>query len=290
MTSGSRSPAQIAWRNILQLRAPPQAAESFSRLFSKEDYLQTRRFNRLHKIILELESGDLGAELALGTVSDVDGRDVDGWTALHWAARRGDSRAVALLLAYGADPRLITWNEGRSALHLAAPSNSVLCVQQILQWRRGNAIVDLELRDGYGCTPLHVATESNSAATTAFLISSSADLNACENFGFTPLLYAISEDKAEAASVMLQHAADYKLVTQVGNNILHIAANIATIPMLVVLTRARMRGLDLEARNYEGLTVAELIARREQEVPEAFSRAFDRLVRSIVDEDFEPGS
>ena len=51
-----------------------------------------------------------------------------------------------------------------------------------------------------------------------------------------------------------------------------------------------MRGLDLEARNCEGLTVAELIARREQEVPEAFSRGFDRLIRSIVDEDFEAGS
>lgn len=56
------------------------------------------RSNRLHKIILELESGDLATELALETVSDADGRDVDGWTAL---ARRGDSRAVALLL--------ITW-------------------------------------------------------------------------------------------------------------------------------------------------------------------------------------
>lgn len=87
----------------------------------------------MHKIVLELESGDLGAELALETVSDVNGRDVDGWTALYWAARRGDSKAVVRLLAYGADPRLITWNDGRSALHLAALSNSVLYVQQILQ-------------------------------------------------------------------------------------------------------------------------------------------------------------
>ena len=289
MTLISRSPAQIAWRNILQLKAPPQVAEAFARLFSKEDYLESRRFNRVHKLVNELESGNLGTELTSGTVPDIDGRDADGWTALHWAARRGSSEAVALLLAHGADPRLTTWNDGRSALHLAGASNSALCMQQILQWRRGNAIVDLELRDGYGCTPLHVATESNSAATTAFLINSSADLNARENFGFTPLLYAVGENKVEAATLLLRHGADYKIATKLGGTVLHIAANIATILMLVILTKARMHGLDLEARDAEGLTARELIALR-GEVPEAFSRAFDRLIRSIVDEDFEAGS
>ena len=286
----SRSPAQVAWRNVLQLSVPPQTAKSISRLFSKEDYLQDRRFNRVHKLVNELENGNLGAELTSGTVSDIDGRDVDGWTALHWAARRGSSEAVALLLAHGADPCLTTWNDSRSALHLAALSNSALCVQQILQWRRGNAILDLELRDEFGCTPLHGAAEFNAAATTAFLINSSADLNACENFGFTPLLYAIHENKVETATVLLRHGADYKIATKAGNTILHVAANIATIPMLVILTKARMRGLDLEARDSEGLTVAELVAQRNGEVPEAFTRAFDRLIRSIVDEDFEAGS
>ena len=290
MSLQRRSPAQIAWRNILQLKAPPQAADAFSRLFSKENYLQDRRFNSLHKIVIELESGDLGTELASKTVHDIDERDVDGWTALHWAARRGSSESVALLLAHGADPRLTTWNDGRSVLHLVAPSNSALCVQQILQWRRGNAIVDLNLRDEYGCTPLHVAAESNAAATTAFLINSSADLNACENFGFTPLLYAIHENKVESATVLLRHGAEYKTITQVGNTILHVAANIATIDMLVVLTKARMRGLDLEARDTEGHTAAELVALPDGEVSDAFPRAFDRLVRSIVEEEFEAGS
>ncbi|KAI4121156.1 MAG: hypothetical protein LQ338_006535, partial [Usnochroma carphineum] len=284
------SPAQIAWRNILQLKASPRLAEAFPRLFSKEDYVLDRRFNRLHKLVIELESGDLGAELASGTVSDVDARDIDGWTALHWAARRGSSKAVALLLAHKADPRLATWNEGQSALHLAAPSNSALCVQQILQWRQGNDIVDLELRDDYGCTPLHIAAEANAAATAESLINSSSDLNARDNFGLTPLLCAIGGNKVETAKTLLRHGADYKIATKTGNTILHTAANIATIPMLVVLTKARMRGLDPEARDAEGLTVAELVALRDGEVPKAFSRAFDRLIRSIVDENFEVGS
>ena len=285
-----RSPAQIAWRNILQLRAPPQAAEAFSRLFSREDYLQDRRFNRLHKLVVGLERGDLDKELSTGHVSDIDGRDADGWTALHWAARRGSSEAVALLLAHGADPRLTTSNDHRSSLHLAAPSNSALCVQQILQWRRGNAIVDLELRDEYGCTPLHVAAESGAAATTALLINSSANLNARENFGFTPLLYAIHENRVETTALLLRHAADYNIRTKNGNTILHVAANIATIPMLVVLTKAKMRALDLKARDPEGLTVDDIIAQRDGEMTEAFAREFDRLIRSIVEEDFEAGS
>ncbi|KAL8750634.1 MAG: hypothetical protein Q9184_006359 [Pyrenodesmia sp. 2 TL-2023] len=122
------------------------------------------------------------------------------------------------------------------------------------------------------------------------LITFSANLNARENFGFTPILSAISHNKVEVARVLLRHAADYRITTKVGDNILHFAANIATIPMLVLLTEAQLRGLDVTARNSEGLTAGELVARREGEVPKAFSRAFDRLIRSIVEEDLEASS
>lgn len=162
-------------------------------------------------------------------------------------------------------------------------------MQRILQWRRGNAIVDIELRDEYGCTPFHVAAESDAAATTAVLIDSAANLNALEHFGFPPLLYAIHENKVKSASLLLHHGADYTIATKVGETILHLAANIATIPILAVLTKAQMRGLNLNARNSEGLTATELIAQRNKQEPEAFSSAFDRLTRSIVDGNFEAG-
>ena len=122
---------------------------------------------------------------------------------------------------------------------------------------------------------LHGAANFNAATTTACLIKSSADLDAFENFGFTPLLYAINDNKVETATVLLRHGADHKTTPKAGNTILHVVANIATIPMLVMLTKARMRGLGLEARD---------------EVPEAFTRAFDRLIRSILDEGFEAGT
>ena len=131
---------------------------------------------------------------------------------------------------------------------------------QILQWRRRNAILDLELRDEFGCTPLQGAAEFNAAATTALLINSSANLNAFKKSGFTPLLYTIHKNKAETATVLLRHGGDHKIATKAGNTILHLVANIATIPILIIPTKAPKRGLDLEARGTGGLTLAENFA------------------------------
>ncbi|RKP04840.1 hypothetical protein THASP1DRAFT_3216, partial [Thamnocephalis sphaerospora] len=43
---------------------------------------------------------------------------VNGWTALHWAAHRGNDQIVALLLAHGADAS-ITTKDGRTPAQLA---------------------------------------------------------------------------------------------------------------------------------------------------------------------------
>lgn len=136
------SSVQVAWRNILHLKAPPQLAEVYSVLFPGTEYFQERRFSRLHKIVVELESWDLSTELATDA-SRVNDRDLDGWTPLHWAASRGNRDFVALLLMHGADPFLTTENESRGPLHLAAQSNSALSVQELLQYRHGNKVLGI---------------------------------------------------------------------------------------------------------------------------------------------------
>ncbi|RSM17657.1 hypothetical protein CDV31_003426 [Fusarium ambrosium] len=176
------SPVEVAWRNILLLKAPSKLAEAYAVPFPGTEYLQERRFTHIHNIVIGFESGNLEDALAIDD-SLVSEKDIDGWTPLHWAARRGNSYAVAVLLAHGADPFLVTDNEKRGPLHLAAQSTSAICVNQLLNFRQGNKILDINQKDRYGCTPLRVAAQYNSTKTTSFLIKAGADLDEGEDFG-----------------------------------------------------------------------------------------------------------
>ena len=277
------TPVEIAWRNILHLRGPPKISETFSVLFPGTEFLQERKFTRLHRIVIGLEAGDIEKELQ-SVPQSVHAIDIDGWTPLHWAARRGNHYALALLLAHNADPLRVTENESRNALHLAAQGNSVQCVQHLLQYRQGNTILDIEGRDCYGNTALRISAGYNCAAVTAKLIQLGADLNTRDNFGEPPLLSAVYENAHETITLLLNAGVDYTLKTKFGNTILHFAANESDCETLILLTRAKMRNVDITTKNVDGLTASELAAARDR-APPNFMALFDRLVASISDED-----
>ena len=277
------TPVESARRNILYLKAPPKICEAFSVLFPGTAFLQERKFTRLHEIVIGLRAGSVEKELQSAPRS-VHALDIDGWTPLHWAARRGNYPALILLLAHGADPLRETENEHRNALHLAAQGNSVTCAQHLLQHRRGNTVLDIESRDIYGNTALRISAGYNCAATTAKLIQLGADLNATDNFDEPPLLSAIYENAHETITLMLNAGADYTLKTKFGNTVLHFAANESDVTTLSLLTRARMRGVDRAATNCDGLTASELAAGRDR-APPGFMALFDRLIASIDEDD-----
>merc|ERR1719259_147063 len=55
---------------------------------------------------------DSGASILQRGVIDVNDRHaMNGWTALHWASKRGHSTIVDLLLKYGADPSIANFKE-----------------------------------------------------------------------------------------------------------------------------------------------------------------------------------
>tara|TARA_B100001248_G_scaffold262669_1_gene260660 strand:- start:62012 stop:63190 length:1179 start_codon:yes stop_codon:yes gene_type:complete len=85
---------------------------------------------------------------------DLEIRDNDGWTPLHYAVNSGSRGYVKVLLSAGACIDAHD-NEGRTPLHYAA-SNGVLDIAKLLR-KRG---ASLEAKDEKGKTPLMLAEEA----------------------------------------------------------------------------------------------------------------------------------
>jgi superfamily II RNA helicase len=112
--------------------------------------------------LLEASSATEAREAARSALDALlpDGRDVDfrdpelgGETALIVSAERGDSRAVRLLLAFGADPNLAS-DSGWTAVHGAAEAGSAECVESLVQ---AGARMDRIAKSGK--TPLDIARQ-----------------------------------------------------------------------------------------------------------------------------------
>lgn len=87
----------------------------------------------------------------------------NGWTALYYAVKQGNTEAVAFLLRKGAKIDL-TESSGCSALHLAAAGNNTEIVELLLQ-----AGADPSVLDKFGRQPLTYAMTNESLATAKLL-------------------------------------------------------------------------------------------------------------------------
>ena len=98
MIAGSgHAPAR--WQGLARLCVPVVAIVSLSALVVASSAASADSLPEL------VELDERAAALTLIRAgADVDERSVDGTTALHWAAHKGDVELVDLLLARGADP------------------------------------------------------------------------------------------------------------------------------------------------------------------------------------------
>ena len=149
--------------------------------------------------------GDGGAvRAALTRNADVNGAQVDGSTALHWAVERNDIEIVDLLLRAGARVAART-REGVTPLQLAAINGSASMLDRLL---KAGADPNAALTDG-GDTALMMAARTGKTDAIRVLSEAGANVNAAERWGgTTPLMWAVSEGHAAAASALIAAGAD----------------------------------------------------------------------------------
>src|SRR5262245_43953660 len=140
----------------------------------------------------------LSAGVALAAEPDVDAYDQDGMTALHRAARAGDSAKARTLLAAGANVNLAN-RYGITPLRLAATNGDAVMVAALLE-----AGADANVALPSSETPMVVAAHSGSVETVRLLIAHGADPNAREGvFGQTALMLAAAENHPEVCKLLL---------------------------------------------------------------------------------------
>ena len=156
------------------------------------------------RLIDAVRHGDTEAVRALvGEQADVNARQPDGATALHWAAYLDDLEAAELLLGAGARPD--TANElGATPLYLACENGNAALVRRLLE---AGANPHAALASGE--TALMTAARTGAAEAVAALLAHGADVDARETTeGQTALMWAASQRHSGVVRELLAAGAD----------------------------------------------------------------------------------
>ncbi|XP_048117745.1 inversin isoform X3 [Alosa alosa] len=146
-------------------------------------------------VILTLIKGECGAH--------VDLVDIDGHSALHWAALGGNAEVCEVLMENGLGPDLQD-SAGRTPLQCAAYAGYINCMALLLQHN-----ADANVQDKEGRTALHWSCNNGYLDAVKLLLGCGAFPNHMENNEerYTPLDYALLGEHQELTQYLLEHGA-----------------------------------------------------------------------------------
>ena len=140
----------------------------------------------------------------LAQKADVNARQPDGDTALHWAVWREDVELATMLLRAGADANAVNLT-GAVPLSMASISGNAAMIELLLK-----AGVDPNAPlSKYKDTALMLAARTGKQETVRLLLDHGADVNARETWGgTTALMWAASEKHPAVVEMLAAHGAD----------------------------------------------------------------------------------
>jgi uncharacterized protein len=141
--------------------------------------------------------------------ANVNAQQLDGATALQWAAYRGDAKLAATLLKAGAKPSVANHN-GVTPLWLAATHGDAAVIESLL---KGGADANEPLP--LGRRPLMLAARSGNVDAVRALLERGADVNATEaERGTTALMQAADQGHADVLKELLKRGAKVEAVSK----------------------------------------------------------------------------
>ena len=185
-------------------------------------------------LIDAVKAGDADAvESLLADGVSVRTAEVDGATALHWAAHHDHPEIAGLLLDAGAEVDA-TNRYGVTPLALASLNGSTPMIARLLE-----AGADPNLPSPEGETPLMTAARTGNAGSIETLLAHGADVDAVEGWrGQTALMWATAQNQAAAVETLLAAGADPNARSERGFTPVLFAAREGHVDVLEALIRA----------------------------------------------------
>ena len=197
--------------------------------------------------------------------ADVNVKKKSGWTSLHFAAEFGYTSVVSALIAAGADVNAKEESGGSTPLHSAASSGHLsvswaliaagadlnmknndgetpLVIMPVLAFgelKSGQSCPpNIEARDKYGRTQLHLMAKSGDPSKVIMLINCGANVNALDENLATPMHFAVTSRAVSVVSELIAHGANLDamskdiIMSQVAFDIINIAirADMTDVP------------------------------------------------------------
>jgi ankyrin repeat protein len=135
---------------------------------------------------------------------DVNAPQVDGMTALHWAAYRDDTEVAKLLVDAGADVKAEN-RYGVTPLSLACQNGDTALVELLLE---AGANPNTTLRGGE--TVLMTAARTGRTGPVKALLSRGAKVDWKEPHGQTALMWAAAEGHSTVVELLIEAGADFR--------------------------------------------------------------------------------
>ena len=271
-------------------------------------------FGPLHKAVLGLDNHRL--EDVAGSFNHVsEGVDCDGRTPLSWASSRGDTEAVEMLLALGADcnradeqgctPLIYASHVSKecvdqllqagadanaktrnlaTALHFAAyfaPSVQALGIAKSLI----KAGCEVDLQSTIGQTALHSAIHMGNRELVQYLIRKGADMGIPDVAGYNALCFAVEVNFHFAVKFLLLKYQDHTGPIELVGTFMHHAAHRADAETLRLLAQGNLSRRDINVKNEAGLTSRTLSWQRAN-IDAEWREAFSDFLNS-VDQDLK---
>ncbi|MEY4641790.1 MAG: hypothetical protein RLZZ227_1784 [Pseudomonadota bacterium] len=150
-------------------------------------------------------NGDINRVRALiQDKADVDEPQVDGATALLWAAHANDLAMAEALINAGADVSAQNRVGASPMLEATINGNTEMIALLLRNGADANAAVSAT-----GDTPLMLAARTGIVEAVQVLLDHGADVNAAESWGLTtPLMWAVAENHAEVARLLIANGAN----------------------------------------------------------------------------------